>query len=150
MRPQTGYHVIFCEVDSGTYYCYKQPCHVKQCFHGGNAGCCIDDTGLGDTVNEESAQLNVGETQVLELSGNPTTGYTWLLAEPLPPNYPVSVEIDYTSTPTKRPLTGRGGIFKVKYTGLTPGSATVKLIYARPWARDATQNKKIHLNITVK
>ena len=102
------------------------------------------------SVQEVSAELCVGDTQVLELSGNPTTGYTWMLAEPLPTGCPVSVEIDYTTTPTKRPISGSGGIFKVKYTGITPGSATVALIYARPWARDTTQSQKIHLTITVK
>ena len=55
-----------------------------------------------------------------------------------------------SSSPAKRPLAGRGGIYKVKYTGLTPGSATVTLIYARPWDRDAYPIQKVLLNITVK
>ena len=39
--------------------------------------------GWADTVEEKTAELKVGETQVLELRGNPTTGFRWMLAEAL-------------------------------------------------------------------
>ena len=123
---------------------------LKNVFMGMTLAAAATAQLWADTVKEVSAQLNVGETQMLDLRGNPSTGFSWLLAEPLPPDCPVSVEINYTASPTKRPVSGSGGIFKVKYTGLTPGSATVALIYARPWERDAYPTQKVLLNITVK
>lgn len=102
-----------------------------------------------DTVEEKTAELKVGETQVLELNGNPTTGFRWMLAEALSADSPVSVEIAYESAASRKPLCGRGGVFKVRYTGVKPGETTVVLIYARPWEKDAYPSTKINLTVKV-
>ena len=41
-----------------------------------------------ESVRDVAAELRVGETQVLELQGNPTTGYSWMLPKPLPTTTP--------------------------------------------------------------
>ena len=102
-----------------------------------------------DTVEEKTAELKVGETQVLELNGNPTTGFSWMLAESLPADSPVSVVISYESAASRKPLCGRGGVFKVRYTGVKPGETTVVLMYARPWEKDAYPSTKINLTVKV-
>lgn len=103
-----------------------------------------------ETVREVRAELQVGETRELELAGNPTTGYTWALAEPLQADSPVKVEINYEAAASPRGLVGRGGVFKVRYTGVTPGTATVKLVYARPWEKGKAPHMKANLIVTVK
>lgn len=105
--------------------------------------------GWADTVVEKTAELKVGETQVLELRGNPTTGFRWMLAEALSADSPVSVEIVYESAASRKPLCGSGGVFKVSYTGVKPGETTVVLIYARPWEKDAYPFKKVNLTVKV-
>lgn len=102
-----------------------------------------------DTVDPKTAELKVGETQVLELNGNPTTGFRWMLAEALPADSPVSVEIAYESAASRKPLCGLGGVFKVHYTGVKPGEATVILMYARPWEKDAYPSTKVNLTVKV-
>ena len=102
-----------------------------------------------DTVEEKTAELKVGETQVLELNGNTTTGFSWMLAEALSADSPVSVEIVYESAASRKPLCGSGGVFKVSYTGVKPGETTVVLIYARPWEKDAYPSTKINLTLKV-
>ena len=101
-------------------------------------------------VQELAAELKVGETQVLELPGNPTTGYSWILAAPLPSDCPVSVAVDYEAAESPRGLVGRGGVFKVCYTGVKPGTATVELVYARPWEKGKAPLQKTNLIVTVK
>ena len=101
-------------------------------------------------VQELAAELKVGETQVLELPGNPTTGYSWALAAPLPSDCPVSVAVDYEAAESPRGLVGRGGVFKVCYTGVKPGTATVELVYARPWEKGKAPLQKTNLIVTVK
>lgn len=105
--------------------------------------------GWAATVEQKTAELKVGETQVLELKGNPTTGFRWMLAEALPADSPVSVEIAYESAASRKPLCGRGGVFKVSYTGVKPGETTVVLIYARPWEKDAYPSTKVNLTVKV-
>ncbi len=105
--------------------------------------------GWADTVEEKTAELKVGETQVLELQGNPTTGFRWMLAEALPADSPVSVEIVYESAASRKPLCGSGGVFKVSYTGVKPGETTLVLIYARPWEKDAYPSTKVNLTVKV-
>lgn len=103
-------------------------------------------------VQELRAELQVGETQVLELKGNPTTGFLWALAEPLPADSPVQVTIEYEAAASPRGLVevGRGGVFKVRYTGVAPGRAVVVLVYARPWEKDEAPHLKTILTVTVK
>lgn len=50
--------------------------------------------------------LRVGESRILLLPGNPTTGYEWSLAGPLPVNAPVSVELapEAPACPQGKPL----------------------------------------------
>jgi predicted secreted protein len=105
--------------------------------------------GWAGSVEQKTAELKVGETQVLELQGNPTTGFRWMLAEALPADSPVSVEIAYESAASRKPLCGRGGVFKVSYTGVKPGETTVVLIYARPWEKDAYPSTKVNLTVKV-
>lgn len=107
------------------------------------------ETAAADTVEQKNAELKVGETQVLELNGNPTTGFCWMLAEALPADSPVSVEIAYESAASRKPLCGRGGVFKVSYTGVKPGETAVVLIYARPWEKDAYPSTKVNLTVKV-
>lgn len=101
-------------------------------------------------VQDVRAELKVGETQVLELEGNPTTGFSWALAEPLPADSPVHVTIAYEAADSPRGLVGRGGVFKVRYTGVAPGTATVVLVYARPWEKGKAPHMKTNLTVTVK
>lgn len=101
-------------------------------------------------VQDVRAELKVGETQVLELEGNPTTGFSWALVEPLPADSPVHVTIAYEAADSPRGLVGRGGVFKVRYTGVAPGTATVVLVYARPWEKGKAPHMKTNLTVTVK
>ena len=72
-----------------------------------------------------------------------------MLAEALPSDSSVSVEIVFESAATRKPLCGQGGVFKVSYTGAKPGESTDVLMYARPWEKESDPAAKVNLTVKV-
>lgn len=78
--------------------------------------------------NGNTIEMKRGETLILSINGNPTTGYIWEI-ESVDQNILQSEgEADYKSDST---LTGSGGTYKFKFTALNPGTTTLKLKYWR-------------------
>lgn len=84
----------------------------------------------------EHITLRVGETSTISLEGNPTTGYTWNLAEPQKENAPVLVTLSYGRVPDEdeeNPCCGAPCPTIVKMTGVHAGAASFTLEYKRVW-----------------
>lgn len=92
--------------------------------------------------------LKVGESATRELDGNPTTGYLWTV-EALPADSPVKVDTRIKPVESKAPTCGAPSPTEVTITALKPGTATVKLVYARPWEKDEAPWKTKEYHITV-
>lgn len=87
----------------------------------------------------EHITLRVGETSTISLEGNPTTGYTWNLAEPQKENAPVLVTMSYGRVPDEdeeNPCCGAPCPTIVKMTGVHAGAASFTLEYKRVWETD--------------
>ncbi|MBQ4614598.1 MAG: protease inhibitor I42 family protein [Akkermansia sp.] len=102
------------------------------------------------TAAGNSMELEVGQSTVITLRGNPTTGFVWQVTE-----HPqaVKVELAFESTktaPNERPICGRPRNTIVTITGVQAGHGTVRLIYSRPWEKDAPPAKTKVLNVTVR
>jgi inhibitor of cysteine peptidase len=97
------------------------------------------DSGRGVSVA-------VGETISLTLAGNPTTGYTWELAEidraVLAPGPAPAFAADSS-------LTGAGGVFTFRLAALKAGSSAVKLSYRRPWETGVPPLRRVEFTVTV-
>lgn len=101
---------------------------------------------------QEAVTLKVGEKKILLLPGNPTTGYLWTLAEPLPENAPVSVKLALESPAEpkdKAPLCGAPLNTQMTLEGLRQGNCTIVLSYARPWEKDRPAAQTRTLAVTV-
>ncbi|MDO5450539.1 MAG: protease inhibitor I42 family protein [Akkermansia sp.] len=93
--------------------------------------------------------LKVGESAVRVLDGNPTTGYVWT-AQELPADSAVKVTTRIMpAEATKEPVCGSPSPTEVTITAVRPGTATVKLVYARPWEKDEAPWKTKEYRITV-
>jgi len=80
--------------------------------------------------------VDVGETIDLTLDANPTTGFRWFLAQP-PDSLVLTLESHvYQSDPGGAGRSGAGGREIFRFRGVSPGSATLVLEYARPWERE--------------
>jgi inhibitor of cysteine peptidase len=86
--------------------------------------------------------VQVGEAFVVELDGNPTTGYAWELAQD---NERFRlVEKDYA-----QPGTGVGGSTRERFQieALKPGSTTLSFEYKRPWETEVLDKKSFSLRV---
>jgi len=72
-----------------------------------------------------------GKEFTIRLDSNPTTGYSWQLAEPYDENIIRLLEAEYTPSTTKR--VGASGVENWTFLALKKGAAKISLKYARPW-----------------
>lgn len=96
----------------------------------------------------------VGQQTRVCLESNPSTGYSWQLAEPLAADSPVKVELNLAPPCESRsegdlPLVGAPTPTLVNITGLAPGSATLRLTYSRPWEKDEAPASEAVIHVTV-
>ncbi|MEN6327175.1 MAG: protease inhibitor I42 family protein [Syntrophomonas sp.] len=87
---------------------------------------------VDENYNGKSLTLKEGESFVLSLEGNPTTGYTWNLADSRDDQILSLVDQGYQSS-TASKMVGQGGKNYWKFKALKAGSTEIKLNYARPW-----------------
>lgn len=87
----------------------------------------VDESYNGKTLN-----LQAGDTFVLSLDSNPTTGYTWNLDDSWNEKMLTLVDQGYQSSTTSN-IVGQGGRHYWKFKALKAGSADLKVYYARPW-----------------
>jgi predicted secreted protein len=79
----------------------------------------------------QSVSLRVGDRLMVELAGNPTTGYTW--DDSIQNEYAVlrpSEEPEYRADSA---LLGAGGTFLFRYLATDVGPQDFRFIYHRPW-----------------
>jgi inhibitor of cysteine peptidase len=78
--------------------------------------------------------LAVGQTLVVTLASNPTTGYGWQVAEGPGPVLAQVGEAVYQEAPQEgTPLVGVGGTETFRFEGKDAGQTTLRLEYRRPW-----------------
>jgi predicted secreted protein len=101
----------------------------------------------------KTRQVSRTDIIVIDLEGNPTTGYAWVLEsidgqavrqvgsiKYIPPK-------DEPDDPEPRP--GRGGTFHATFEAVKVGKATVTLAYRRPWEKDAKPAKTFTVTFDV-
>jgi inhibitor of cysteine peptidase len=82
----------------------------------------------------------VGETFVVELEGNPTTGYAWELAED-------DARFRLVKKDYAHPGAGIGAATKERFhiEALQPGSTTLSFKYKQPWETEVLDTKSFRL-----
>lgn len=102
---------------------------------------------LEQVDNGATIDLKTGETFTVTLEGNPTTGYSWEVAEIDPAIIELAGEPDYKSDSM---LIGSGGVFKFTFVAVGAGTSRVKLIYHRPWEEDVEPLEIFEVQANVK
>jgi inhibitor of cysteine peptidase len=98
--------------------------------------------------NGENVRLFAGQELIIQLDGNPTTGYTWETKD-LDTNMFMQVgDARFTSSDPK--LVGSGGTQTLTLKVLNAGTSTLTLIYHRPWEKDVKPAKTFTVTVTVK
>lgn len=106
----------------------------------------------GASAQETPVQLSVGETKTLELEGNPSTGYAWVLNEARGTGgQVVSVDVRGYVPGAKRSgerqRLGAPAPFQVLLTGIKPGHVSLTFDYARGGAPSAGSSRSFAVEV---
>jgi predicted secreted protein len=85
----------------------------------------------GSADNGQSVTLRHGQWLVISLKGNATTGYAWKVRSAGRASILKPLATKYVPDPNPTKLVGKGGVYKIRFEALAPGTTSLKLIYAR-------------------
>ncbi len=102
----------------------------------------ITASDAGKTID-----LNKGDTLVVSLEGNATTGYSWVVADPAPSI--LQQAGDFEVTPVSDAM-GAPGTIVLKFSAVQSGQATLTLEYRRPWEKGVAPDKTYEVTVVVK
>lgn len=102
---------------------------------------------LGVEDSGGTLPLGAGETFILSLYSNPTTGYGWYYREEL--DGEVLAEIDARFHPGSD-LAGAGGMDKRLFEAVGPGETWIRLDYTRPWETGVEPEETFELLVQVR
>ncbi len=105
---------------------------------------------LTDQDNGRTLTLKPGQVLVIHLPANPTTGYTWMLAEVDDTVLQAAGEAGYTPAPGSQEQVGSGGTAAWRFVAVGTGTTTLKLVYARPWEKPPKPVQTFTVTVTVK
>ena len=93
--------------------------------------------------------MNVGDTLVIQLASNPSTGFTWEVKDLDAAMLEPVGEPEFKDADTPPGLVGAGGTLSTTFHALKPGSTTLTLVYHRPWETDVEPIDTFTVTITV-
>ena len=97
-------------------------------------------------ANEGSEfELKKGQSLVISLDANPTTGYTWEVVEP--EDEQVLRQVGEIEFEPESDLIGAGGVQIIRFEVVNAGRAAVKLVYHRPWETDVEPLKTFAIHV---
>jgi inhibitor of cysteine peptidase len=97
----------------------------------------FDESTDGTTIS-----VRVGETFVVELESNPSTGYTWVIEEQ------AGLTLRDETWIGDSDLTGSPGISRFEFVGDSAGTTELAMLYTRVWIDDDDEFDR-HFGVTV-
>lgn len=107
------------------------------------------DMTIGLDQNGDTVSLALGQTLIVALDGNATTGYVWELGRVKKKVLSTDGDVTYTPTPLATPQPGSGGVFTARITAVGLGQSYVKLVYDRPFEAGAPPIKTFTVLVLV-
>ncbi len=105
---------------------------------------------LTDADNGTSVTLANGGTLIIALASNPSTGFTWSVADPSPSQLVLQGEPKYVPPgSTTTPAVGAAGTQVFTFKATSTGVAELTLNYARSFEPTATPDKTFTVTVTV-
>lgn len=109
------------------------------------------DKMLTRSDNNSTVTLKVGDTMSIALDSNPSTGFSWQLRVSDEKVVQAVGEPQFDLGPNKTPMPGAGGTETFNLRAVGAGTATVTLVYVRPWETTVTPtpNDTFTVQVTV-
>ncbi|MGB3458808.1 MAG: lamin tail domain-containing protein [Halobacteriota archaeon] len=106
----------------------------------------ISPTYANESNNNTTINVTTGRFLVITLEGNPTTGYTWEVTEPL--DELVLEQIGGIVDVPESNLIGAGGVQIATFEVVGAGNATIKMVYHQPWETEVEPVDTFTVNVT--
>ncbi|MDD5311095.1 MAG: protease inhibitor I42 family protein [Candidatus Omnitrophica bacterium] len=115
------------------------------------SGCAVDRSmeskKLIEKDNGKLVELTTGNTLIVELPGNPTTGYMW---EIVSVNTSVLKQVESaTKFKADTKLTGSPGKVTLRFKAAGPGKTMLKLVCHRSWEKKIAPLKTFQVDVVV-
>jgi inhibitor of cysteine peptidase len=102
---------------------------------------------IDEADNRGEVVLNVGDTLLLSLESNPTTGYGWQISEI---DQRMLREASHEYEAEASGLVGSGGREIWRFGALAAGRTTLQLEYRRPWEEGVEPEKTFSVQVVVR
>ena len=112
-----------------------------------NACGATNEVKLDASDDGNQVELDAGQTLVVSLAGNPTTGYTWEAAEL---DEQVLRQVGETEFKPESDAIGAGGVQTLRFETVNTGQMTLKLVYHRPWEEDVEPAETFSVQVVVR
>jgi len=114
-------------------------------------GCSASEIRMDDTHNNSQKEILRGQTLVVTLASNPTTGYSWQVAEADKAVLRQVGDAEFkSSAPSNPPLVGASGTETFRFETIGAGTTTLKMIYRRSWEKDVPPIKTFTVQVVVR
>ena len=117
---------------------------LAACTHQPQTSVSVQEKQLGKCPME----LSMGQTLVITLPSNPTTGFRWVVADAAP-GVLRSLGPEVYSNPEDSGLVGSAGQSSWRFEAAQPGSGRLLLVYRRPWETGVAPEQTFDCQITV-
>ena len=91
-----------------------------------------------------------GQNLVITLTANPSTGYNWSLADSAADVVVIDGPSTFTPDRNTGARIGASGTERWVFHGAVPGNGHLRLVYGRPWERDAPPAREFTLEVSVR
>ncbi len=108
--------------------------------------CSTKTVTIGEEMNGRKIAVKQGQTLLLRIDGNPTTGYQWVVDELDESILALSDDPDYKSDSM---LIGSGGTYTFKFNTVNLGETTLRLKYYRDFEKDIPPAVYFEVHVTV-
>ncbi len=102
-----------------------------------------------DEANGTTVSLRPGQTLVVRLKANPTTGYRWELIKVNQAILKLTGKAGYTPSISDQQIVGSGGTAEWRFEAVGSGTTVLTLHYLRPWTSNAKPAKMFSLTVKV-
>jgi len=96
---------------------------------------CFVLTVLDESDNGTVKSIKIGNTLLIRLAGNPTTGFVWERTDSLLEAVLEPLD-EGVFIPDDENLVGAGGVWEFRFRTLTFGSTPIDFVYWRPWEEE--------------
>lgn len=111
------------------------------------AGCTGDpDIQLTAENAGERVELQTGQVLAITLASNPTTGYSWHVAEGNESVLRLQGDPEFQS---ESDLVGAGGVEVLRFEAVAAGEAALTLTYDRPWETDVEPLEVFTIHVVI-